>query len=130
MIVFWEPKFSVNNKQIDAEHQKLFELINLLGSHMMTGQGYVVIKDVLRDLLRYTEKHFANEEKLFKATPYPHAAMHCLEHQKLTQQVRELQKKLEKNTSGLSVEVLEFLKNWIENHILSVDYGYREWLGK
>jgi len=38
-IAFWKPEYSVSVKSIDADHQKLFDLLNQLFEAMSKGQS-------------------------------------------------------------------------------------------
>lgn len=76
--------------------------------------------------MQYTKLHFAREEKFFAQTGYPDAAAHKQEHDDLTRQVLEVQRKYARGTSAaLSLEVMQFLKNWLLHHIQGSDQRYR-----
>ena len=69
---------------------------------------------------------FAREEKLFAQTGYPATAPHKHEHDALTRQVLEVQRKhAAGSATTLSLEVMQFLKNWLINHIQGSDQKYR-----
>ena len=59
----------------------------------------------------------------------PDLAAHKKEHVGLTDQVLEVQKKYKAgSTSTLSLEVLNFLKNWLIKHIQGTDKKYGPYL--
>jgi len=69
--------------------------------------------------------HFAHEEKLFAQTRYPEAAAHKKQHDELTRQVLEVQAKFHRGETGtLTLEIMNFLRNWLVNHILGSDKKY------
>lgn len=124
----WHYGFSVGNRLIDAHHQKLFNLVNDLANAMLGGGGRNLLRQTFRELLRYTREHFAAEEKLFRATAYPQAEAHCQEHAKLVAELESLLARYEADESGISVQTLDFIKKWIETHIMETDMAYRDWL--
>ena len=70
--------------------------------------------------------HFAREEKLFAQTRYPAAAQHKQQHDALTGQVLEVQRKYAGGPSAaLSIDTLQFLKAWLIKHIQGSDQQYR-----
>ena len=124
-LMAWNDRLSVGIASIDKEHQKLVGLLNDFYDAVQSGHGKDSLAKLLAALIDYTKVHFANEEKLFAKTAYPEAASHKKAHDDLTQQVLEIQKKYMKgaNTS-LSIETLNFLKDWLLTHIQGSDKKY------
>jgi len=88
--------------------------------------GVGVLDEDHRKLVQYTKFHFAREEKFFAETGYAAAGPHKQEHDALTRQVMEVQQKYAAGASAtLSLDVLQFLKNWLINHIQGSDQKYR-----
>lgn len=120
----WTTDLSVGIEIFDEEHKKLIALLNDMHHAMKQGKGKSVLRDVLGRLADYTDYHFTNEEKYFDKLEYPHTDQHKKEHHNLMVRVRGLQKKLEDDAFLLSIEVLEFLKNWVTGHIKGSDFKY------
>lgn len=127
-LIQWGPKYSVNIKEIDSQHQKLMTLINQLYDAMTAGHGKEALGKVLNELTNYTVGHFAYEEKLFAQYGYPETTAHKTEHVKLVQQVSELKQKFDSGKGQITMEVMNFLKDWLNNHIMVVDKKYSEFL--
>ncbi len=124
----WSPDLSVNVKEIDTQHKKLVDLINLLHDSMKSGKGKDVLSQVLNDLTDYTVYHFSTEEKLFEKYGYPEYTRHKKEHDDLTKQVIEIKSKFEAGQNTITVEVMSFLKDWLNNHIKHSDKRYTAFL--
>lgn len=124
----WSDKFSVNIKEIDSQHKKLVDLLNSLHDSMKAGKGNEVLGKTLTELIQYVGTHFATEEKLMSAHGYPEYNTHKAEHEKLAQKAIELQKDFQQGAPVLTVEVLGFLKDWLQNHILGTDKKYGPFL--
>ena len=127
-LVIWDASFSVNVKSCDAEHQKLFYLINALHEAMRVGKGRTIITDVVRELEKYTQTHFLAEEALMQRAQYPTLNDHRLEHQKFAAQVQQFREDLEAGGVGDSIAVLLFLKDWLAKHIKQTDQMYSGYL--
>lgn len=119
----WSDKLSVGVKAADYDHKKLIDLLNRLYEGMKSGQGREVIGKVLEDLINYTKFHFAREDEYFARTGYP-AEEHKKEHRELVKQAEELQSRYKNGEPALSIETLDFLKNWLTIHIQGTDKQY------
>jgi len=124
LIFPWLQKYSVGISQIDAQHQGLVRLINDLHAAMSSGQGKLAVGKILDELIRYTEQHFSYEENMLKVRGYSRLTGHQAEHKRLTGQVLELREKYKNGGLALTVEVMQFLKNWLANHIMGHDQQY------
>ena len=124
-LMLWSDKLSVGVKTIDEEHKKLVGMVNDLYDAVQGGQGKDALGKILDGLISYTANHFAHEEKFFAETGYPDSAAHKKQHDDLTRQVLDVQAKYRSGASAtLSIEVLNFLKNWLIGHIQGSDKKY------
>ena len=130
-LITWKEDYSVNINEIDRHHKRLIELINRLHTGMENEMKKKVLGDVLNELIAYTVYHFATEEKYFKRYNYPEYKGHRKEHEDLTEKAKELKYRLDKGENGvLSVEVMNFLKEWLNHHILQVDQKFGPFLNE
>lgn len=128
-LITWEEKYSVNIRDIDDQHKKLFNLLNILYDAMSVGRGNDVLGRVLSELIDYTVYHFDAEERLFQKHGYPEYIQHKKEHDNMAKQAVELREKFNLGVDGMiSAEVLIFLKNWLLNHIMVTDKKYASFL--
>lgn len=126
----WKDSFSMNIKAVDEQHKMLIQTLNELHEAMLTGQAREVISGILKSLEDYTQVHFSYEEELMKRYNYPDFAKHKKEHDAFTQKVGEFIGKYQKGHLMLSLEVMNFLKDWLKNHIMGVDKGYSSFLNE
>lgn len=127
----WNPKLSVGVKQFDDEHKRLVSMVNDLFDAVSAGRGKDVLGPILDGLLSYTKTHFANEERFMSQHKFPNFAAHKAEHDALTKQVLDVEKKFKAGSSSvLSLEVMAFLKNWLLKHIMGTDKGYTTFLNE
>ncbi len=117
----WRDEYSVHNTQIDGQHKELFRIAGELHSAMMRGAGRFVIGDTVTKLIDYTGRHFRDEETLMKASQFPQFTSHKAEHDNFITAVTVLKKGLADGQITVSVDTMQFLRNWLENHIMGRD---------
>jgi hemerythrin-like metal-binding protein len=124
----WKPDYSVKIASIDGQHQNLFRMAEELCAAMNTGQGKAVLSKTLDRLVQYTQVHFAHEERLMHAHRYPDLDAHIAEHRALTQKVVAFQSDFETGKALVTVQLLHFLKDWLQHHIAESDQKYAPFL--
>ena len=120
----WTPSYSVGVRRCDDEHQKLFQLINLLHEAMASGKGGAVVQEVVKQLRDYTRSHFTAEEALLRRTNYPELSAHCALHKSFVDRIVRFEENLKRSSAGQSTLVLSFLRDWLTKHIMQVDQKY------
>lgn len=124
----WSDKLSVGVKELDEQHKKLIGMINDLHDAMKTGKAKDVTGNILAGLIDYVSTHFANEERLFRTHAYPDYMQHKAEHDRLTQKVIESKRQFDAGTLMINIDLMNFLKDWLQNHILGTDKKYGPYL--
>ena len=127
-LLSWKDDYSVKIKEVDEQHKKLIGMINDLHEAMTQKKAKEVLGDVLKKLADYTVFHFSTEERLMRSNGYPEYEEHRDKHQKMTTKVLALQDELKQGKITLSMEVMDFLKNWLDKHILGTDKKYSPFL--
>ena len=120
-LITWSSSLEVGVSRIDTEHHKLVEMLNQLSDAMHDGHGKEILGKLLGDLVQYTVNHFSMEEQLMKTHKYPLETDHKKEHDDLKTTVSELQEKMKAGKIMVSIETMNFLKTWLNNHILASD---------
>lgn len=126
----WNENLSVGVHALDDQHTVLVETLNDLHAAMMKGQARTITGKLLHSLVDYTRDHFAAEEKMMAATGYPELPQHRIKHQDLTKQVEEFVGRYEKGDITLSVNLLNFLSDWLTKHIQGDDQKYGPWMNE
>jgi hemerythrin-like metal-binding protein len=129
-LLAWDSRYSVGVKSIDGQHSVLFGLVNDLHAAMMKGQAQSMTGPLLRKLVDYTKTHFAAEEKLMATAKYPGLTDHQAKHRDLIKQVTEFVARFDKGEVTVNLDLLNFLRNWLVNHIQKVDREYGPWLNE
>lgn len=124
-LMTWNDSYSVGVPSIDEQHKKLMAMINQLHDGILAKNSREVLGPILEGLILYTVEHFDYEEKLFDTTKYPDSAAHKDEHVKLKARAIEIHERFKASVTGaISLEVLNFLRDWLTSHINGTDKKY------
>lgn len=124
----WSEELSVGNLSIDFEHKRLVQIINELYDAMKNGEGLKIVGSSLQRLVTYTKTHFKNEEELMNKNNYVLLDDHKKEHQKFVDEIETLLKRYEAGSVAITIELLNYLKNWLVDHIQGSDKKFGETL--
>lgn len=117
----WTDNLATNIKEVDDQHRILIELMNGLFDAMKKGQGREVVGRIIEELAEYTVYHFGTEERLFRQKDYPDAVRHKGEHDAFAKKVLDFQDAYMKGKKLVTVEVLDYLTDWLKEHIQQED---------
>ncbi len=126
-LLAWNDAYSVKVRQFDDQHKKLIEIVNKLHDAMKEGRGSQVMGDVFKSIATYTQKHFADEERLMKQHGFPDYEKHKMGHYRLVMQVVDIQE-LAAGRTPIPQNVMNFLKDWLVNRIQGEDKKYGPYL--
>lgn len=122
-----KPEYYIGVELIDTEHQQLFayanEVYELLHEEF-TPDKYDNISDILKKLRDYTKKHFADEEAYMESIQYKRLFTQKIQHQEFIDRLDELDLEHlgeDGDQDAQIKEILNFLTDWLVNHILHVD---------
>lgn len=127
-IITWDNSFSVGIEEFDKHHKYLVDLLNQLHDAMKAGKGNDVMGGIFKDLLEYTRYHFGAEEATFAKYGYAESSTHIAEHHNLVKQLTDLKAQFDAGSVSLSLKLMTFLRDWLLNHIKTVDKKYSAFL--
>lgn len=111
---------TVGIDEIDDDHNKLVNLVNMLNHSVTEGAATDYVAAVLEELITCTTWHFSHEERLMIKYGYEGYEEHRTDHQDLINGARELQQKF-LQTGKFNEKDFEFLERWLTEHILVSD---------
>jgi len=97
---------------------------------MKTGKADAVVLGIVDDMKRYASSHFSVEERHLKAHAYPEFAAHKSEHDKFVAKVVQVEADCKSGKCAMSMDVLNFLSNWLLTHIKGTDKKYTPFLNE
>ena len=127
-LIPWSDIFSIDKKIIDSQHKILIKLINELYAAFLDGKANDHISNILDELTKYTVSHFKTEEVFFEEVNYDDADNHKKEHQDFVYKVVDFKTKFKEGDVSLSYDIMNFLRDWLQNHILVSDRKYISYL--
>jgi methyl-accepting chemotaxis protein/hemerythrin len=124
----WTDDLSVNIQSIDDQHKKLINMINNFYDSFKSGQSSKKLVELVEGLKEYTLYHFSAEEELLAKHGYPGYDAHEEQHISFVEKVDDVQRRIKSGKMVVSVEVTNFLKDWLANHIKKTDREYSSFL--
>lgn len=123
----WSENFETHIELIDTQHKKLVSILNDLcvavNDHEINSE---TLENILKQLLDYTDYHFADEEQLMTEAGISekHALVHKMEHRSFIYDVKRmgnyfLSSDIEVVKNG--EKLVEFITAWLTYHILGID---------
>lgn len=129
-VIRWVEAMSVGVPRLDRDHRVLIGLINRLGAEGAPPPDDKVIGEVLAALVAYTVFHFAREEQVMEACGFAETETHREEHKLLAAEVAALHTRFLGDRQSIRLEdLLRFLTDWLNHHILLQDAAYRAVVG-
>jgi hemerythrin-like metal-binding protein len=126
MAILWKEEYSIGLETIDQQHKRFIEILNKLSESFLKQDRREVIQDVLKELEEYAENHFTFEEKCFHKFNYVNTQEHENGHEIFRLQIQRIWKQLENGDDLLEYEMLQFMNDWLIEHILKEDKKYVE----
>lgn len=123
-LVQWSDKLSTGLPLIDEQHKMLVAYINDLHRAMRQGLDDAKLMEVLSALYNYTVSHFSTEEQFFTHSNYADTQSHINLHRAFTGRIAEFRDGLQHGSAQVSMELLQFLKDWLIKHIQGTDHQY------
>ena len=124
----WKDEYSVGIEKLDEQHKQLVSYLNDLYGAMKAGRGTEVLDEVLTGMVAYTKTHFSTEESLMKLYKFPGYDLHKEKHESMTRAVLKLYDKFKTENTSNILEIANYLKAWLANHIMGTDKLYRAYL--
>lgn len=123
-----KPDYFTGVDFIDKEHGRLFELAQethdlLHDTTMLYKTNHIVA--LVSELIDYTRTHFTHEEAYQKSIHYPYIVEHASQHRQFEDSLAQIDLDTlsdDYDEQNETIEnILDFLINWLVNHILKVD---------
>ncbi len=127
-LVEWKSAYATNIAEVDAQHKRLVGFVNELHDAITHGKGQSALSKILNELVDYTVYHFGTEEKLFDKYDYPESELHKQQHKGLVEQVAAVKDKFDSGEKVLTIDVMNFLRDWLHDHILGSDVHFGPYL--
>ncbi|MDP2903326.1 MAG: bacteriohemerythrin, partial [Methylovulum sp.] len=120
----WDDNFNTGIPEIDAQHQKLVQLLNELASYLGNQSETPQLNRVFDDLAQYAVYHFKTEEIIWNQYFQDDAwgIAHETTHGQFISELLKIKSHENKELDDeVTEEIVAFLTNWLVFHILESD---------
>lgn len=126
-LVKWKDDYFTGHGGIDADHRRLFDLINAVYDVWAAGRELGALAFLFDELVTYAETHFAREEDALAAIGWEGLADHRAEHESLRRMAVQFREDYlaGEDPAPFSAEIRDFLRIWLSGHVLEEDMKYR-----
>jgi len=128
MLAQWNDTFKTGHHEVDAQHQRLFGLVNDLHEAIVAGRGRDFQSTALKTLAEYCATHFSTEERMMDSLGYPESAQHKQLRRELMGQAKEILESYASGKTQLPLKLGHFLNNWLTHHIGDNDKIFINWV--
>jgi hemerythrin-like metal-binding protein len=111
-------------KEIDEQHKNFVHILDMLYNAIQKGETKDILNDIFKQLINYKEFHFATEEKYFDQFHYEGAEEHKKAHLDFTNTITKLQEEGTNDHLGTAMKILDYMENWLVDHLSSMDKKY------
>lgn len=119
----WTQTYSVNVSELDEQHKGIIDLINQ--GLLLSGKSHrIKTGKIIKKIFEYTEFHFTTEEKYFNKFDFSETEAHMEQHRLLTEKMFEFKQKFDDHEIDSFSEVIDLLRRWWDDHLLSYDKSY------
>lgn len=123
-VINWDESYSVGVQELDNQHKKLFKMLDELFESVDTASNSQTVSEVLAGLREYALVHFETEERYMSESGYPEIESHKWAHEQFRKKVDNLCSSGTARPQQVLTDILNFLYEWLTNHILSCDKKY------
>ncbi|MHC4270335.1 MAG: bacteriohemerythrin [Planctomycetota bacterium] len=123
-MIKWNDEYSVNISLIDEQHKKLFDLINQANIVEALNNNTKDVLAILDQMTEYALEHFETEEHYMEEFDFPGYQSHRNEHIDFTNTAIDYKNRVVGGDYQIINEILEYLKQWLFNHIQVTDKKY------
>ncbi len=120
----WDDKYSVGISIIDEQHKKLFGIINKTIEAKEHSDDIEELQEVLEEMTQYALEHFETEESYMIVFNYPEYECHNEAHYGFITDTNAYFDRVVNGDYHISNELIEYLKQWIVDHIQNTDRKY------
>eukprot|EP00727_Mastigamoeba_balamuthi_P007324 m51a1_g3211 hypothetical protein (258) ;mRNA; r:31349-32232 len=147
----WLKVYSIGIWEVDAQHKKLFEMVEALeslrarpasalpsslpplpwpelkGRRTPQSHDYSGAEQVIGGCVDYTRYHFETEEKMMSEAGYANGD-HIKEHKHFVEQVLKVVYSVDFGDTKAIDDFVQFLRDWLVSHVLGSDKLFGAWV--
>jgi len=124
----WKEEYATGIDEIDRQHKTLFDNTADFREVVTEGFGENSYQGFLEFIMAYAEAHFSFEEECMLASQCPATACNKAEHRLFLEYFRKEEEAYRQHgyNPRRTLELLDFIENWLDSHICRIDSQLRE----
>ncbi|MEO5338114.1 MAG: hemerythrin domain-containing protein [Magnetospirillum sp. WYHS-4] len=120
--------FVIGHPRIDADHQKLIDLVNQLDDAVTNGE-LKSCKVLFDDFIEAARDHFAREEQVLRAAGFPRLTQHCVYHWGLLQRAHSVRRMCGDMTDMADIrDCFDSLVSFMVDDVILGDMDFKSFL--
>lgn len=123
-------KYRLGLPAIDAQHQRLVNLINELYDTLSVTSDKSIIDPILGYVVKLSREHFDVEERMMLDMHYPDIEAHIGRHMTFNETLATIIVQYQQGNIDVTLENLKYLSHWYIEHIKTADSHYCEFIKK
>lgn len=121
----WNEQLTIGHGILDAQNRELMQCLHELQTATLEHRTLLAVYCITR-LKHMVRNHFSTEEAVLKKSSYPGLQKHIEAHRDFSAKLVELQ--IKSISQDVTVEMVEYLSDWLVKHIQGSDRKYISYL--
>lgn len=122
----WSDAMTVKVRRIDEQHKRLVTMINTMYREMIDKKGLGAQRTTIEEMVDYAATHFKIEEELMGRFKFEGINEHLKAHEAFRMKAMDLKQRSQGEGFIMTIEIVNFLRDWLQKHIMGVDRKYME----
>jgi hemerythrin len=122
VMIRWKDSYSVGHPVLDEQHKRICDLLNQLEA--AEAKDSTLVFQTIKGLQEYSRTHFATEVAFMHSIHFHGIEAHQEKHAFFMDELEKLDRAANTHNGELYGETLEFLMEWIIDHVLIEDQKY------
>ncbi len=133
-LVEWsDDAMAIGIAPIDKQHRYLVDTLWLANDKLSRTDDDILLGKIIKEMLAYAIMHFETEEGLMQRYDYAggdpkNARDHIAQHREFSHRMTAFYDQLHEGRHVARTDVMMFLNDWLQNHLLGVDQLFGEFL--
>jgi hemerythrin len=127
-LITWKDEYNLGIEKIDEQHRYLFAIAGRVYELLRDDfsiDKYDKIVSIINELKEYTVYHFRFEEDYMRSIGYKKFLSHKVAHDDFVARINSIDlKDMDEKQDQYIMELIDFIINWITEHILKTDKQY------
>lgn len=122
--IVWTENYHIGVEKFDRQHREFALIMNDIYDTIGKPKEAENLKWLFKELFKFMDNHFAEEEAFIKVAAEPEYAAHKKAHERLRANLSDMWEQHQMGYSAREMELMPNLKRWFVGHTQSMDRKY------